>query len=156
MMQTPQNSIWGPELWLVLHSSAERIGSKSLSRLPGEELRIWSTLLSSLRYSLPCPQCKKHYTEYFSTHPMPQWNKDTMRRWLFELHQLVNAKNGKENTFTIEQVEERYSQPFQFTRHVATVRAQMMAGIHLKWVERADMQRTIRILEELKRFYDFF
>ena len=155
-MQTPQNSIWGPELWTVLHSSAERIGSKSLSRLPGEELRIWSTLLSSLRYSLPCPQCKKHYTDYFSSHPMPQWNKDTMRRWLFELHQRVNEKNGKDNTFTIEQVEERYSQPFHFTGHVGTVRAQMMAGIHLKWVERTDIQRTIRILEELKRFYDFF
>jgi hypothetical protein len=155
-METPQNSIWGPELWMILHSSAERIGSKALNRLPGEELRIWSTLLSSMRYSLPCPQCKRHYTDYFSTHSMPQWNKDTMRRWLFELHQLINAKNGKENTFTIEKVEEHYSQPFHFTRHVGIVRAQMMAAIRLKWVERNDMQRTIRILEELKRFYDFF
>ena len=155
-METPQNSIWGPELWTVLHSSAERIGSKSLSRLPGEELRIWSTLLSSLRYSLPCPQCKKHYTDYFSTHPMPQWNKDTMRRWLYELHQLVNEKTGKENVFTIEHTEEHYSQPFHFTRHVAIVRSQMVAAIRLKWVERIDMQRTMRILEELKRFYDFF
>jgi hypothetical protein len=32
----------------------------------------------------------------------------------------------------------------------------MVAAIRLKWVERIDMQRTMRILEELKRFYDFF
>jgi hypothetical protein len=79
-----------------------------------------------------------------------------MRRWLYELHQRINERNGKENVLTIEQVEAHYSQPFQFTRHVGTVRTQMMAAIHLKWVERIDIQRTLRTLEELKRFYDFF
>ena len=155
-MDGPQNSTWGPELWIVLHSAAERIGSKPLNRLPLEEMRIWSTLLSGLRYSLPCPQCKKHYIDYYSTHPIPRLNKPTMREWLYHLHQNVNAQQNKDMSFTLEQVEEHYSKPFHFTRHVGIVRNQMVAAIHLKWVEHVDMQRTMRTLEELRRFYDFF
>lgn len=155
-MESPQNSIWGPELWIVLHSAAERIGSKSLNRLPLEEMRIWSTLLSGLRYFLPCPQCKKHYADYYSTHPIPRLDKKTMREWLYHLHQNINAQQGKDTSMTLEQVEEKYSQPFHFTRHIAIVRSQVGAAIRLKWVEHVDMQRTMRTLEELRRFYDFF
>ena len=155
-MENPQNGTWGPELWMVLHSAAERIGSKRLSSIPIEEMRIWSTILSSLRYTLPCPQCKKHYADYYSTHPIPRLDKKTMRDWLYKLHQEVNKQQNKDMSFTVEQVEEKYSQPFHFTRHVGIVRNQMVAAIKLKWVEHVDMQRTMRTLEEMRRFYDFF
>jgi len=155
-MENPQNGTWGPELWTVLHSAAERIGSKRLSSLPLEEMRIWSALLSGLRYTLPCPQCKKHYADYYTSHPIPRLDKKTMREWLYHLHQQVNMQQKKDCSMTLEQVEEKYSQPFHFTRHVGIVRSQMVAGIHLKWVEHADMQRTMRTLEEMRRYYDFF
>ena len=155
-MENPQNSTWGPELWIILHSAAERIGSKALKSLPLEEMRLWSTLLSGLRYTLPCPQCKKHYSDYYVSHPIPRFNKKIMREWLYHLHQQVNQQQNKDMSFTLEQVEEHYSKPFHFTRHVGIVRNQMAAAIKLKWVEHVDMQRTMRTLEELRRFYDFF
>lgn len=155
-MESPQNSIWGPELWTVLHSAAERIGSKRLNSLPLEEMRIWSAILGGLRYVLPCPQCKKHYTDYYSTHPIVRFDKKTIREWLYNLHQNVNAQQGKDMSMTLEQVEEKYSQPFHFTRHLGTVRSQMVAAIHLKWVAHTDMQRTMRTFEEMRRYYDFF
>ena len=155
-MDSPQNHIWGPHLWQILHSSAERIGSQTLKRLPQEETRIWNGLLSSLRFSLPCPQCKKHYTTYFTTRPINTFSQSFFREWLFSLHQQVNERTEKPNSLTINQVHEIYSKPFCFSAHFSVVQEQMTRAIRLGWCSRDDVLKTIRFLQELKRFYDFF
>ena len=132
-MEAPQNHIWGPALWMILHSAAERIGIQLLQRLPQEEIRIWTNLLSSLRYSLPCPLCKKHYTDYFNSHPIQ--SKDEIRNWLYQLHSHVNQQTGKPSTLSLEQ---------------------MMQGVRFGRCNHVDLQRTVRCLEEMKRFYEFF
>jgi len=154
-MDTPQNHIWGPHLWMILHSSAERIGSPK-NRLSNEELRVWHSVLNSLRYSLPCPQCKKHFNEYYSKNPIGSFNKETIRTWLFQLHQHINIANNKHADYTIDKVEQQYMQPFCFSSHLQILRSQMVAGIRLHWTTRDDIQRTIRLFEEMKRYYDFF
>jgi hypothetical protein len=155
-MDSPQNHIWGPQLWMILHSSAERIGIPKLSKLPQEESRIWITLLSSLRYSLPCPQCKKHYTDYLSSKPIATVTATFIRSWLYNLHDQVNTRTGKPNTITIEQIQELYNKPFNFTQHCNIVVQEMQKAVRVGWCSRTDIQRTIRLFEELKRFYDFF
>ena len=155
-MDSPQNHIWGPQLWIILHSATERIGLPQLTRLPQEEMRIWTTLLSSLRYSLPCPLCKKHYSEYILSTPITSVNPIFIRNWLFNLHCQVNNRTEKSNTITIEQLPEIYSKPFNFTAHFKIVVEQMNRAVRLGWSSRNDIQKTIRLFEELKRFYDFF
>jgi hypothetical protein len=155
-MDSPQNHIWGPHLWTILHSSAERIGLPKLVRLPQEESRIWTALLASLRYSLPCPQCKKHYTDYYSSTPILSFNSNTIRSWLYTLHNQVNLRVEKPNIITIEQISEIYNKPFNFTNHNNVVIQQMQKAVRLGWSTRNDIQRTIRLFEELKRLYDFF
>lgn len=155
-MDSPQNHIWGPQLWMILHYSAERIGTKSLNRLPQEETRLWINLLGSLRYSLPCPLCKKHYTEYLSSTPIIDINQAFIREWLYNLHNQVNSRIDKPNTIAIEQIPEIYSKPFNFTHHYNIVVEQMNRALRLGWSKREDMQKTIRNLQELKGFYDFF
>lgn len=155
-MDSPQNHIWGPQLWIILHSSAERIGLPKLSKLPQEESRIWKTLLASLRYSLPCPQCKKHYTDYYLSNPITNFNLTTIRLWLYNLHCQVNLRTEKTNIITIEQIPELYSKPFCFTNHFNVVVEQMQKAVQFGWSSRNDIQRTIRLFEEFKRFYDFF
>jgi len=155
-MDIPLNSQWGPALWTILHSSAERWGSKSLHRLPHEETRIWSTLLQSLRYSLPCPQCKKHYQAYYTGHPLSVFTKEDIRGWIYQLHCEVNRRNGKPDGMTVEQCAEAYSAPFSFSHHSAIVTQHMRAALRKGWVTREDMFRTLRYMEEMKRFYDFF
>jgi len=154
MNDSPQNSIWGPELWMILHSAAERVGSHVNKRLPQEEERIWYGLLGSLRYSLPCPQCKKHYASYFSSHRLV-FGKDALRAWLFHLHQEVNQRTSKE-PFLFERVQEQYRTPFHYSKHWHVVQGQMILALRKGWCSREDIQRTARFLEELKRFYDFF
>lgn len=155
-METPQNGIWGPALWMILHSTAERIGSKQLNRLPQEEIRIWTGLLGSMKFSLPCPQCKKHYTHYFNTHPLSDFSIQSVRQWLYMLHSQVNERTCKTNDMTIEDVAEYYSKPFQFTKYYAIVAKQMTASLRFTISSREDVQRTLRYLEEMLRFYDFF
>ena len=154
-MDAPQNHIWGPELWMILHSAAERIGTSHI-KLPQEELRIWAGLLSSLRHSLPCPICKKHFTTYFLSTPVKMFNQEFIRIWLYDLHRQVNDRTEKENTITIEQVPEIYSKPFNFSVHLRSVTNQMNQALRLGWSSRDDIQKSVRFFEELKRFYDFF
>lgn len=152
-MDSPQNHIWGPHLWIILHSSAERIGLPNLLRLPHEESRIWTALLASLRHSLPCPLCKKHYTNYYSLNPINV--NSTMRSWLYNLHSQTNLQTSKPN-ITIEQLSEFYNKPFNFTLHFNIVVEQMKKAVRIGWCSRNDIQKTIRLFEELKRLYDFF
>ncbi len=141
---------------MILHSSAERIGLSHLNRLPQEESRIWINLLQSLRYSLPCPQCKKHYTSYLSSTPLKIINREFIRNWIYNLHSQVNSRNGKPNTLTIDKIIELYSKPFYFTEHLKVVTEQMNRALRLGWSSREDIQRSMRNFQELKRFYDFF
>ena len=155
-MEAPQNHIWGPALWTILHYAAERIGTRVLERLPQEEIRIWTNLLGSLRYSLPCPLCKKHYTDYFSSHPIYAITKEDIRNWLYQLHSHINQQTGKQSNPSLEEVIERYSQPFQYTKYYPVVEKQMIQGVRFGRCARVDLQRTIRCMEEMKRFYEFF
>jgi hypothetical protein len=155
-MDSPQNHIWGPNLWMILHSATERIGLPNLKRLPQEESRIWTQLLSSLRYSLPCPVCKNHYTTYYISNPIKKFNKEFIRNWIYTLHNQVNARTEKENIITIEQLPEIYSKPFNFSYHMNIVNQEINKALRLGWSARNDIQRSVRLFEELKRFYDFF
>jgi hypothetical protein len=154
-MNAPQNQEWGPNLWIILHSAAERIGGSQI-KLPQEELRIWAGLLSSLRHSLPCPICKKHFTTYFLSTPIKTFNSEFIRIWLYNLHCQVNDRTEKGNTITIEQIPEIYSKPFNFSTHFRIVIDHMNRALRLGWSSRDDIQKSIRFFEELKRFYDFF
>lgn len=152
-MDSPQNHIWGPELWTILHSSAERFGQPS-KRLPDDEKRIWFGLLRSLQFSLPCPLCKKHYISYFHTNQI-LLTREGVRSWLFNLHNQVNQRNNKPNEMTLEKLTEQYGKPFRFSQHYRIVVKQMMMALRLGWSTREDIQRTIRFFEELMRYYDF-
>ena len=153
-MDSPQNHIWGPELWFLLHSSAERFGNPLSKRLPDEEKRVWTGLLRSLQYTLPCPLCKKHYTTYLAKYPII-FTREGIRTWLHRLHSDVNQRTNKPNV-SIEELPEKYGKPFQFTKHYPTVMRQMMMALRLGWSTREDIQRTARFFEELMRYYDFF
>jgi len=154
MAQPISNNEWGPALWMILHSSCERIGSMNVKRLPLEESRIWFGLLQSLRYSLPCPQCKKHYTTYSSQTPIMSVKKDIIRRWLFNLHDEINQRTQK-SSIPFEELT-RYEQPFNFTEHYNILHHHMIASVRRGWSTHNDVQRTVRFLTEMKCFYDFF
>lgn len=141
---------------MILHSSAERMGQARAKMLQFDEIRIWTGLLASLRYSLPCPVCKKHFSDYYATHPISEYTRPAVRKWLFDLHQQVNGRTDKVFPFTIEDLPGIYGKPFHFSKHVGVVHHHMKLAVFHKWCDRNDIQRTLRCLEEMKRLYDLF
>jgi hypothetical protein len=152
-MESPQPSQWGPALWMILHASAERFGIHR--GLIGEEERLWTTLLQRLRFSLPCPACQKHYNEFYSKNQV-HYTKEGLTSWLYELHQCVNQRTNKIG-ISLEECHEQYSIPFCFSHHFNIFRQQLGLALRIRApLKRDDLQGTLRILEAIRRFYDFF
>lgn len=152
-MDAPQNGVWGPALWTILHSCCERIGFVQPKKLPLEESRIWFGLLQSLRYSLPCPQCKKHYTTYANMTPIMKITRENLRRWLYNLHNEVNQRLQKVSP-TMEETVAMYERPFYFTEFYTIVHDHMIASVRRGWSIRNDVEKTLRFLKEMQCFYD--
>ena len=152
-MNAPQNTIWGPHLWLILHSTVERFAINN-SKLPQEEIRIWKNLLSSLRYALPCPLCKKHYTEYYAANQII-YSRTNLRNWLYNLHTSVNNRIKKAN-IELDKIPKLYGQPFNFTQHYNIIVNEFNKALKIGICSRDDIQKCIRSLQEIKIFYDFF
>ena len=147
------NSIWGPALWTILHTACEQIGVHDIKKLPQEESRIWLGLLQSLRYSLPCPQCKKHYTTFFTDKPIAIITRESVRRWLYHLHNQVNQR--LEKLSFPETSLAQYQTLFNFSHQYEIIQGQMFAAVRQGWSSHEDVQRTLRFLMEMKCFYDF-
>ena len=158
-MDAPQSAAWGPNLWMVLHSAAERIGTlpcyKNMKQaaFDAEETRLWSNLLSSLRFSIPCPLCKKHYGMYYARN-RPIVTKNIVT-WLWELHVDVNRRLGRSDGLDRDLLSTVYGQPFEWITHWAIVREHMLRAMRLGWCTREDTMRTLRFAEELRIWYHF-
>lgn len=158
-MDTVQNRRWGPALWRLLHSSAERIGTKILHRLPHEESRLWSQFLQSLRFSLPCPHCRGHYQAFLEANPLPlaSFRREDIRVWLYRLHIAVQERLGTaEGRLSLSEVEEQFSAPFCFSEALRIFAHDLRLAVQRGICRREDRVTTLRHAEELRRFYDFF
>lgn len=96
----PQNEEWGPLLWWILHTLAEKAGRQTNLITQGDEQRAWPLLIKELPGALPCPYCRVHCEYYLQTHPfaLPQdsfeW-RTYVPTYLYELHESVNQRLGK-------------------------------------------------------------
>ena len=98
----PENSEWGPLLWIILHSLAERATKVVSPLFEIEERKTWISLLQTTESILPCPDCRAHYKQWIDTHPVSIVQtmayadlREFLRRWLYDLHQNVNSFSGK-------------------------------------------------------------
>jgi len=107
-LQTVETSIWGPPLWLVLHTLSCSATDK----------HIWLGIFNALKTDLPCPDCSKHYNEWAKYNPLrfpisppprqpfiPRFLKtpqpislppvhDTTSKWITALHNSVSTRLG--------------------------------------------------------------
>lgn len=96
----PQNSEWGPTLWKIIHTLAERAGTIQNQYLQADERRAWPLFLKTLIGMIPCPFCKDHLQAYVVEHPFvlpgEYYNiHDYVRTWFYALHESVNARLEK-------------------------------------------------------------
>jgi hypothetical protein len=158
-MDVPQNHIWGPSLWRILHSLTERIGQITPRQSLKEEQRLWVALLNMIKIVLPCPLCKKHYNEYFKNNiPYIFINtsknlKDDMRNWLYTLHSQVNERLNKSVVININDLPGTYSGYSNWINDIAIIASQMKKGIPVNLIAKDDMIRVIKLIREMMSFY---
>lgn len=96
----PQNEEWGPLVWCILHSLAEKTGKQTNAITRGDEQRAWPLFVKALVPVIPCPFCRLHFEEYLKNTPFdlpPDYTvwTDTVRDYFYTFHESVNLRLGK-------------------------------------------------------------
>lgn len=84
-------NLWGSQAWHFIHSVA-----LSYPENPTEEDRKkYMDFFQSLGSVLPCPICGQHFLEKMKKYPPNLDNTERLFQWTVDMHNTVNAENGK-------------------------------------------------------------
>jgi len=86
-------AVWGPIFWKTMHIVT--IGYPSFPTEDEQKAAI--DFFESLQFMIPCPICKEHYKMNLQKFPIKDAVTDKQRliRWLFNMHNTINAQLGK-------------------------------------------------------------
>ena len=93
---TPE--IWGPHGWKFLHYLSFGYPDNPTT----EDKNNYKTFFLSLQHVLPCSICAKHYSDNLVQYSLDEalQNKDSLIRWVIDIHNQVNTElNKKEYTY---------------------------------------------------------
>lgn len=146
---------WGPNLWCILHTLAEKTGQKQSVLEDTDEGYAWKGLLSHLQDIMPCALCVQHYTEAVRRlNPVViVGNRGTARRRLlrsffWKLHNDVNARNQKEQ-FPEESLE-RYTDKAAFQESLAKILGMVKAAVSAGKLQLTASSKVLRGIDHLR------
>lgn len=100
-------SIWGPPLWHTIHTMSFNYPVK-----PTKEDKInYFNYFNSLQNVLPCKYCRDNLKDNFKKMPLRKSvfkNRDTLSKYIYDLHEMVNKRLNKKSNLTYDQVRDRY------------------------------------------------
>ena len=102
MLDNIPTKVWGPAMWQSLHNITFGYPSN-----PSELVRQqYKTFFSCLSFVLPCSICRDSYTKIIQDkdtliNDTNFKNKDTLIKWLYEIHEKVNKKLNVKQTKTL-------------------------------------------------------
>lgn len=104
--------IWGPSAWKFLHTTSFAYPLEPTD----EHKKEYKAFFNSLQFVLPCSLCRDSYKLFINGDIDPKLkltdevfkNRETLTRWLYDLHQAVNKKLDVDYGITYEDVVERY------------------------------------------------
>ncbi len=96
----PQNEEWGPLLWRILHTLAEKAGLQRDPLFQADEIRTWPLFVKALGPMIPCPYCRDDFNQYIQANPFSLPSEKTainfyVRKWFYDFHESVNQRLGK-------------------------------------------------------------
>lgn len=151
----PQNEEWGPLVWSILHTLAEKAGKQTSPITRGDEQRAWPLFMKALVPVIPCPFCRTHFDDYLKQYPFElpldhtAWN-DFVRDYFYTFHESVNARLQKPS-FPNDQLSLHYNNINTLKEILARLqtiqdRAINMGGISLlnwrAWLKQYNMLRA--------------
>tara|TARA_B110000444_G_scaffold160962_2_gene150406 strand:+ start:621 stop:1205 length:585 start_codon:yes stop_codon:yes gene_type:complete len=100
-------STWGPVMWHYLHTI-----SFNYPIVPTKlQKSKYKELLVNLQYTLPCKYCRINLTNNYKKHPLKDEvfkNRNSLSRYIYNLHEVINKMLGKSSGITYCEVRERY------------------------------------------------
>lgn len=98
---------FGPSLWKSMHSIAFNYGTDPFHPTPDEQ-KAAIDFFGSLVYLIPCAKCRGHYKKYISEHPIDADSRDSLSKWVYDLHSDVNRRRHVKN-ISYEEVKNDYA-----------------------------------------------
>lgn len=102
-------AFWGPHAWIFLHSITMNYPKNPTEK----DKQIYFDFFNQLKDILPCQKCAHHYGEHIKKHPINTAleSRDSMIRWLIQIHNEVNEDLGKPQ-LSYEEVIQEYQNKF--------------------------------------------
>jgi FAD-linked sulfhydryl oxidase len=83
--------VWGKEGWHFIHYVALNYPDKPTQ----EDKDTYMTFLNTIEHILPCPICGHHFKQNMIKHPPNLKSQQDFFNWTVDMHNFVNAENGK-------------------------------------------------------------
>ena len=85
--------VWGPHGWYFLHSITLAYPDNPTD----DDKTYHKNFFESLKNILPCEKCRIHFNQTLTTYPIENHleNKESLFKWLVDVHNRVNIDNGK-------------------------------------------------------------
>jgi len=98
-------NVWGPHGWYFLHSITLAYPDNPTD----DDKTIHKNFFESLKDILPCDKCKVHFNQTLTTYPIENHleNKESLFKWLVDVHNRVNIDNDKRE-YTYDEVTKLY------------------------------------------------
>lgn len=88
----PAPTIWGPPIWTLLHTMAEKIKEDEYNKLVPQLFG----LIKRICAFLPCPECSQHATTFLAKiKPQEISSKTDFKNMLYLFHNMVNFRKKK-------------------------------------------------------------
>lgn len=151
---------WGPPMWKLLHSCAERAGN---SVVPLDEARAWVAVLKLTGGALPCATCREHYKQWRLANPIEDFLtmqgealRGALRLWLWRLHEAVNGRRDEVLHYPYEELDKygevttaEVNQTLR-TLHQVFEKAVLYRQVNASYV--VDWKRAVTLLRKLIGF----
>lgn len=100
--------IWGSQVWYIMHYLSNNLNE--------DHINDYYNFFDSLRYIIPCPVCKKHYSKLLTTYKMDFNNKEECSDWVYNIHNFVNIRIN--NNVYNKTVLQNYNSTIKFNKYV--------------------------------------
>lgn len=131
----PKTTEWGPILWKILHTLAERAGKQTNEIIRGDEMRAWPLVIKTLVAIIPCEECKAHASGYIKDHPFEPpasysaWSL-YIRTYFYTFHESVNTRLGKPS-YPFSSLSETYKSTGDLAKWIIELGAMMLRAMKL-------------------------
>ena len=155
-MVSPQE--WGPQAWELLHGIAERVGRHDRPFMIRDEQNSLRLTLRNFWSLMPCHKCQSHYKSYLQKHPPElflqqngEWLRDSLREWLYKLHEEVNERKEIVSNVNIDDLTSRYSS-VDLRHEAANLKTVYQRGLQSGVLRADDWKVAWKCLDMLLRF----